>query len=202
MERQIKFFDGLNHKKYLLNKEYEGFGIYDNICPTGYRTSQSYLLKSPTGTCILSESYMHNNEADLLDLIDEYKKTGKYNIPVIPKIYEGNTYYVWHQSGKVMDIEGGDNTRFVWLIGVSSSEAEGIHMERVRGTEAQVKEYLFDLVEEDRQCEPELWEAGTESVDQVYYPDQSHSSLYAYGSYVDCHIDYVATKEPDIIELH
>lgn len=86
-----------------------------------------------------------------------------------------------------------------WLIGAGGSEMDGVSMERVFGTESQVRQYLFSMVQDNRESNPDCWEYGTESEDEIQ--TQYDGSLYAYGCYSDYHVDYAARKETDPISL-
>lgn len=44
MKRVIYYDDGLNNNKYILIKEYKGYGIYQRKTPTGYFVSQEYAI--------------------------------------------------------------------------------------------------------------------------------------------------------------
>lgn len=87
-----------------------------------------------------------------------------------------------------------------WVIGICCSEADGVDVFRVHGTEAQVKKYLANCVQADREVDEDKYESGTESADQVSV-DADTGELNAYGTYSDYHIDYTARIEAEPLKL-
>ncbi len=83
MERVIKFergvVDDLNEKKYVLQQEYGGFGIYQEKCPSGFYEHQSWLLTNEK-FILLCESFNNVCKEELLDMIDKYNQTQKFGI--------------------------------------------------------------------------------------------------------------------------
>ena len=82
-----------------------------------------------------------------------------------------------------------------WIIGVCSSGADGVALYRFRGSAKEAREKLFSLIKEDREKDPENWEFGCESVEDIC--DMSGGlghEFYGYGSYCDYHIDYTAKE--------
>ena len=82
-----------------------------------------------------------------------------------------------------------------WIIGVCSSGEDGVVLYRFRGTTDEVKEKLYSLVKEDRENDPENWDFGCESSDDIR--DESGGlghEFYGFGSYSDYHIDYTAKE--------
>lgn len=98
-----------------------------------------------------------------------------------------------------------------WIVGIGGSDVDGVIFYRATGTEAEMKQILFDLVSNDRKNDPGAWEFGTESADEVesdaaYHPintngDISGRGLYAYGCYAEYHIDYQAIPMSRISKL-
>lgn len=82
MKRLIKFdlgtLDNLNAKKYILQKEYDGFGIYQEMCPSGFYHHQSWLIANEKVALVC---YSFNNfcKEELMDMIDTYNQTNKFN---------------------------------------------------------------------------------------------------------------------------
>ena len=75
----------------------------------------------------------------------------------------------------------------------------------VRGTEKDVKEYLYKLVSEDRDnvksnAREDIWDYGTESVEDICLNAYNTNELYTYGCYDGFHIDYVARPYDGIVE--
>lgn len=79
MKRVIYVPDSLNNKKYVLRDEYEGFGIYQEKCPSGYFHSQSWLVYNGE-IGYISESYNNKCWEELLDTIDNFLETGKFGL--------------------------------------------------------------------------------------------------------------------------
>lgn len=55
----------------------------------------------------------------------------------------------------------------VWVIGISSSECEGVYLGVFHGTRTEVKQKLYDMVMEDREADKENFDYGTGSIDDV-----------------------------------
>ena len=68
--------------KFNLREIYGGFGIYQEITPSGYPVSQHYAFTNGDIT-VESESYMHNNIEDIMFIIDTYIESGKLGVKVI-----------------------------------------------------------------------------------------------------------------------
>lgn len=94
MKRVITIPDTLQDNKYYFKEEYAGFGIYQRRCPSGYYVSQDYLITNGNIT-IVSQSYNNLNIEDLMDAIDEYNETGKFNLKAINR----GSHYILHSIG-------------------------------------------------------------------------------------------------------
>lgn len=82
-----------------------------------------------------------------------------------------------------------------WIIGICSSEADGVSIGKFTGTNAQIREKLFQLVQEDRENDKDNWTHGTTEKDMVQDVGiQGIREFYAYGSYHNYHIDYTAKE--------
>lgn len=94
-----------------------------------------------------------------------------------------------------------DEKSYIWQVGICSSDEDGVNLYRVQGTKEQIKKYLLSRVNTDRDANPDGWDYGTESLDEI--AKNSDSEFYAYGSYDGYHIDYSAKieTEPTIISL-
>ena len=82
-----------------------------------------------------------------------------------------------------------------YIIGVCCSAYDGVSFFRARGTRDQIKQYMYELIKEDRNEDPDSWDFGTESPDEVA---KSGNGFYAFGSYSDYHIDYTARPESEV----
>ena len=69
--------------KYVLQKEYEGFGIYQHKTPNGWLVHQDWLISNNTGAELVVESYNNICEEELLDMIDSYNKNGKFGVKAV-----------------------------------------------------------------------------------------------------------------------
>lgn len=107
MQRVIKLgyiLDGLNDKKYILNKEYSGFGIYDEVCPNGLRVHQSYLISNGKVN-LVCQSYNNLCREELLDLVDTYNACGYFKTKAFMKFVDLDNkgkrqpVYIMHSSG-------------------------------------------------------------------------------------------------------
>lgn len=89
-----------------------------------------------------------------------------------------------------------------WTIGIGGSNADGVDVLRVIGTEEQIKEYLFDLIQEEREEVAEgyfdYYESGTEDISELEV--RSYGRIYGYNCFSDYHTDYEAIPD-DIIEI-
>ena len=104
MKRVIYLPDELNNNKYVLKTEYEGHGIYEEVCPTGWRVHQSWtIVRSNDNFTIMIESYNNMCYDELLDSIDNYNETGFYDLKLIrTKKSLEHGYWVMHRSGEEM----------------------------------------------------------------------------------------------------
>ena len=80
--------------KYLLKEEYGGFGLYQEICPTGFPVHQSYMIKN-NKICVVCPSYNNYCKEEILDMIDEYNESGKFGV----KAFKQDFGYVIHLQG-------------------------------------------------------------------------------------------------------
>ena len=80
--------------------------------------------------------------------------------------------------------------RFDWIITEGNSENDGTEVHRFFGSEAEVKMLLLQLVRESRENDPDNYENGTESEEEIasYRPCR----LDAYVSFSSYHIDFTA----------
>lgn len=97
MKRVISIPNILQTDKYYLIKEYAGFGIYQRKCASGFFVHQNYMITNEKIT-IVSEPYNSLDDFDLMDAIDEYNETGKFNLKAINR----GLHFVVHPSGKAI----------------------------------------------------------------------------------------------------
>lgn len=86
----------------------------------------------------------------------------------------------------------------IWLVGIGGTNADGVIMMRISATEQEIKEFLVNLVKEDKFTDPEAWEYGTDTVDEI---SNGVKGFYAYAVYSDYHIDYQAILEMPVVDV-
>ncbi len=86
-----------------------------------------------------------------------------------------------------------------WLVGVCNTEADGVILTRVNGTEKQIKRYLLKLLKSDRIEDLDSFDYGTTTEDEI---ESDNEGFYAYAVYSTYHIDYNAIKEREPLTLH
>ena len=84
MKRTIKIKNVYGKEdKYVLRDEYEGFGIYEEMTPSGYLVHQSWLISNNDNAELVMESYNNLCKEEVMDIIDTYKETGKYGVKAL-----------------------------------------------------------------------------------------------------------------------
>lgn len=83
-----------------------------------------------------------------------------------------------------------------YIVGICNTDADGVSIYRVVGTQREVMHYLLDAVKEDKVNAREAWEYGSTRMKDIEC--RFDGSLYAYGCYSDYHIDYEATPVENI----
>ena len=86
MKRVIYIQDTLNNNKYILQKEYGGFGVYQRMTPSGYYVHQDWLI-SNGDIIIICASYNNLCEEELYDAIDSYNESKQFNLKVLRQAY-------------------------------------------------------------------------------------------------------------------
>ena len=104
MKRLIKFergtIDSLNDKKYVLIQEYEGFGIYEEVCPSGYHIHQSWLVANDK-KALICDTYNNFCKEELLDMVDNYNEKGVFGTKGSHRgNYNGLDVYLVHPNLK------------------------------------------------------------------------------------------------------
>ena len=92
-----------NEDKFQFKKEYEGFDIYQEICPSGLPVHNSWFINGgSTETKIRFYSFSNICFEELLDLIDNYNETGHYGLKAYlhDDSVLGKVIYYVHNSGK------------------------------------------------------------------------------------------------------
>ncbi len=83
-----------------------------------------------------------------------------------------------------------------FIIGIANSEADAPVIQRVVGTWAQMKSYLWAMIEGDREADMENFDNGTKSEDDIEF--RLDESVYGYNTFNTYHIDYVVLPESAI----
>ena len=72
-----------------------------------------------------------------------------------------------------------------WTIGIGGSDADGVEVQRVVGTEEQIKEYLFGLIQEEREEVKnegyDRYEWGTEDISELEV--RAYGCIYGYNCF-------------------
>ena len=95
--KRLVYVDGTfgGQDKYILQEQYEGFGIYRHMTPSGYYVHQDWLITNGTIT-IVAPSYNDFCKEELLDFIDNFNELGTFGIKAIAR---GNNQYIAHNVG-------------------------------------------------------------------------------------------------------
>ena len=78
----IKNVYGTNDK-YVLTKEYEGFGIYQEKTPNGFFVHQSWLISNNEDAELVIESFNNLCKEEVLDIIDSYNETNRFGVKAV-----------------------------------------------------------------------------------------------------------------------
>lgn len=102
MKRLIKFehgtIDSSNTKKYVLVKEYEGFGIYEEVSPSGYHFHQRWLITN-NEVALICDSYNNFIIEELLDAIDSYNEKKIFGVKGFYKdVYNDLKVFIAHPN--------------------------------------------------------------------------------------------------------
>ncbi len=97
MKRIVYVDTDLQKEKFVLLEEYNGFGIYQEKCPTGYFVHQSWLITNGNITLVF---YSFNNycKEELLDAIDNYNDIRRFGVKAMK---HPNNLFVVHPNGNV-----------------------------------------------------------------------------------------------------
>jgi len=84
--------------KYVLRDEYEGFGIYQEKCPSGFFVHQSWLISNNDNAELVIESYNCLCKEELLDMIDNYNSVHRFGVKAV--MHCGSLHM--HNCGKLV----------------------------------------------------------------------------------------------------
>lgn len=100
MKRVIKVQMPMQENKYVLSQEYNGFGIYQEMSPNGYKVHQSWLIHRDNniGSDIVIQSYNNVCYDELLDMIDSFLESGEFCITALKSKYDDKVL-IMHPSG-------------------------------------------------------------------------------------------------------
>lgn len=96
-----------------------------------------------------------------------------------------------------------DRKAHTWILGIGGSEVDDVVTELLRGTLKQALKYMLKAVKNDRGNDPDKWENGAETLDDIHETRKGHYC--ASGNYYDYHIDYsitLADKATDLSPAH
>lgn len=82
-----------------------------------------------------------------------------------------------------------------WIIAICNTEADGITVRKAFGDEEKIRKVLVGMLLEDKENDPDAYDYGTESPEDV---TEEWGALNAYATYSNYHIDYTAMKVGDI----
>lgn len=80
--------------RYVIRKQYEGFGVYNRMTPTGYFVHQDWLITDGT-VMLVVPSYARMCKDDLLDMIDHFNASGQFGV----KALKQGGKYIAHLAG-------------------------------------------------------------------------------------------------------
>ena len=96
-----------------------------------------------------------------------------------------------------------------WIVGICNTAGDGIALRRVCGTKDQVKEYLAELVNDDKDTirteDPDAYDTEEDDEEEMFCADDVEEDywgcLQASATYSTYHIDYTAAPEKDPVIL-
>ena len=78
--KKVLYIDTESQKnKYVLKKEYGGFGIYQNMTPSGYLVHKSWAIANGDKILVIN-SFNNRCLYEILSLIDNYNESGLFGI--------------------------------------------------------------------------------------------------------------------------
>ena len=84
-----------------------------------------------------------------------------------------------------------------WIISICNSGGEGVINYRAKATKEAIQRLLYREVLEDRKkMDLDDYDFGTDNVDEIDVLDDG--GFYAYSTFTNCHIDYVARKMKEV----
>lgn len=97
MKRVVYIQGQLQQEKFILQREYEGFGLYQRMTPNGWMVHQEWLITNEEVTAVFY-SYMNYCEEEVLDAVDNYKSIRKFGVKAFKR---DKGLYVVHLNGDV-----------------------------------------------------------------------------------------------------
>lgn len=82
----------------------------------------------------------------------------------------------------------------LWIVGVCNTDGDGIDIETVIATDEEIKQYLINRVNTDKENDDSSFDYGCETVNDVVATNSSNNEYYAYAVYSNYHIDYTAVR--------
>ena len=90
----------------------------------------------------------------------------------------------------------GEEQKETWIIGCGGSDNDGVTLEKTVGTKKDVKNHLCALATEERAEDPDNYDFGTETPEEV--EERSDGSLYAFVCFCDHHVDFSAWRDASV----
>ena len=85
-----------------------------------------------------------------------------------------------------------------YILGICSSDGDGVWVEAIRGEEQDVLEYMVKLIIDDRDTDRINFDFGTDSVKELRYRS-STKSWYGFNAFLDHHVDFELHPMKDIV---
>lgn len=93
------------------------------------------------------------------------------------------------------------NCVYDWIIGIGGSDLDRVCLYKFKGSIKDAKKKLIEMIQEDKENDPESWVYGTQNTDDVKVETHKNDAgvewceLYGYNCYSSYHIDYSAEME-------
>ena len=80
-----------------------------------------------------------------------------------------------------------------WIMGICSSAGNGVYLSRIQCTQEDILEHLMSQIQADKYSDLNIWDHGTESIDElIRYEDGSYNGYNSFNYY---HVEYTVIEE-------